>query len=177
MRVPKTILLVALVGLISSTGWTQYGAPGGNWPHYAGDHGSTKYSALSQIDARNFSDLEVLWRWTSVDEAVEDEAPFKPFHLRATPLVINGVAYMSTGLSQVAAIDLHSGETLWVRDPKSYERGMVTHGSFNTGASSIGPTVWKSESSLPPAAVNSFRSMRGRENPIPNSPMGAGWIC
>ena len=128
MRVPKTILLVALVGLISSTGWTQYGAPGGNWPHYAGDHGSTKYSALSQIDARNFSDLEVLWRWTSVDEAVEDEAPFKPFHLRATPLVINGVAYMSTGLSQVAAIDLHSGETLWVHDPKSYERGMVTHG-------------------------------------------------
>ena len=130
MTVPKTIVLVALVGLIASTAWGQYGAPGEDWPHYGGDQGSTKYSPLDQIKASNFEDIEVLWRWESPDKDLEDKAPFKPFHLRATPIVIDGVAYLSTGLSQVAAIDLHSGETLWVHDPKSYERGMVTHGIF-----------------------------------------------
>ena len=130
MTIPKTIMLAALVGLIAGTAQGQYGAPGEDWPHYAGDQGSTKYSPLDQIDAENFKDLEVRWRWDSPDKALEGKTLFKPFHLRATPLVIDGVAYLSTGLSQVAALDLHTGETLWVHDPKSYERGMVTHGLF-----------------------------------------------
>ena len=41
----------------------QDGASNGEWPAYAGDGGSTKYSALSQIDRDNVGDLEVAWRW------------------------------------------------------------------------------------------------------------------
>lgn len=106
----------------------QYGAPGQDWPHYAGDQGSTKYSGLSQISENNFNDLEVLWRWTSPDEAILDEAPLNPYQFRATPIVVDGVAYVSTALSQVSAVDIHTGETLWSHDPESYKRGMVTHG-------------------------------------------------
>ena len=108
--------------------WAQHGAPNGNWPHYAGDHGSTKYSALDQIDARNFEKVEVLWRWTSPDANLEDVTSFKPYDYRATPLVVDGIAYTATSLSQVAAIELSTGETLWVHNPESYERGPVTHG-------------------------------------------------
>jgi quinoprotein glucose dehydrogenase len=122
--------VAALCLLLSGVSWAQYGAPDGNWPHYAGDQGSTKYSALEQIDAGNFDEVEVLWRWTSPDSRLEEMTQFKPFHLRATPLVIDGVAYMSTGLSQVAAFEIETGDTLWVHDPKSYDRGMVTHGLF-----------------------------------------------
>lgn len=128
MNIAKITLLVPAVFLVAGTAWSQFGAPGEDWPHYAGDHGSTKYSPLSQINAENFENLEVAWRWASVDDAIEDQSPLTPFHLRATPIVIDGVAYVSTGLSQVAALDIETGETLWVHNPKSYERGMVTHG-------------------------------------------------
>ncbi len=125
LRLMATVMLAILA---ASTANAQYGAPGEDWPHYAGDQGSTKYSPLDQIDTKNFGDLEVLWRWDSADNALEGKAPFEPFHFRATPIVIDGIAYLSTGLSQVAAVDLASGETLWVHDPESYERGPVTHG-------------------------------------------------
>lgn len=108
----------------------QYGAKDGDWKHYSGDQGSTRYAGLSQINEKNFKDLEVLWRWQSPDDQLKDLTRFKPYVLRATPIVIDGVAYMSTGMSQVAAIDVVTGETLWVHDPKSYERGMVTHSMF-----------------------------------------------
>jgi quinoprotein glucose dehydrogenase len=109
----------------------QYGAPAnGDWPHYGGDQGSTKYSPLSQINAANFKNLRVAWRWESADKELESKTSTRPYHLRATPVVKNGIAYMSTGLSQIAAIDVTTGETLWVHDPESYKRGPATHGMF-----------------------------------------------
>ena len=67
MNIAKITLLVPAVFLVAGTAWSQFGAPGEDWPHYAGDHGSTKYSPLSQINAENFENLEVAWRWASVD--------------------------------------------------------------------------------------------------------------
>jgi quinoprotein glucose dehydrogenase len=124
----KFFLLLFAGCLIASTARGQYGAPGQNWPHYAGDQGATKYSSLSQIDARNFGKLEVLWRWTSPDEKLLNDVSLNPYQFRATPIVVDGVAYVSTALSQVSAIDIHTGETFWTHDPESYKRGMVTHG-------------------------------------------------
>ena len=108
----------------------QQGSTEGEWHHYGGDHGSTKYSALDQIDADNFLELEVAWRWESVDTQLEESTRFRPGMLRGTPLMVGGVLFLPTGLSQVAAIDAGTGETLWVHDPHSYEKGMITHGMF-----------------------------------------------
>ena len=106
----------------------QTGVKGGEWPHYAGDSGSTKYAALDQIDRNNFAQLEVAWRWQSADERLpEGTSPLEPGHLRGTPLMLDGVIYMPTGLSQVAALDAATGKELWVYDPKSYERGIPVH--------------------------------------------------
>ena len=122
-----TMALIGLFALLSAVApvYGQSGAADGQWAHYAGDHGSSKYTPLDQIDRDNFQNLEVLWRWESVDKQLEDKTDFKPYMLRATPIVSGGVAYMATGLSQIAAINMDNGETLWVHDPKSYERGRV----------------------------------------------------
>ena len=46
----------------------QHGAKAdGEWPTYGGDLGNTKYSPLDQIDADNFGNLKVVWRWQSAD--------------------------------------------------------------------------------------------------------------
>ena len=40
---------------------------GGEWRHACGDHSSAKYTALSQIDSSNISELEIARRWQSAD--------------------------------------------------------------------------------------------------------------
>ncbi len=107
-----------LIGLPVSA---QRGTEGGEWPHYAGDSGSTKYSPLEQIDRDNFEDLEIAWRWESADALLESETEIRPFHLRGTPLMKDGVVYMPTGMAQVAALDPASGEMLWRYDPLDYK--------------------------------------------------------
>ena len=143
-------MCVMLLGTAPSL--AQQGATNGEWRSYGGDLGSTKYAPLAQIDADNFNDLEIAWRWTSVDgflsktmpdgsewwgsydaliKALTDETPdlYRVGHppnrsnLQATPLMIGGVLYFNTPLSQGVAVDATTGETLWVFNPKSYEEG------------------------------------------------------
>ena len=99
---------------------------GGEWPAYAGTYAAARYSPLAQIDHGNAKDLHVAWRWKSPDMAIKEANP-KVGPTRAnesTPLMVGGVLYTSTSLSQVAAIDAASGETKWVFDPKIYENGL-----------------------------------------------------
>ena len=35
----------------------------GEWPTYSGDIAGTRYSPLDQIDAQNFDELEITWRF------------------------------------------------------------------------------------------------------------------
>ncbi|MEE2777439.1 MAG: pyrroloquinoline quinone-dependent dehydrogenase [Acidobacteriota bacterium] len=126
-RLHSRLVTVAIAGLVSFAATGQEGAPGEDWPHYAGDRGSTKYSPLDQIDRDNFASLEVAWRWRSVDDRLADATEMRPGYFRGTPLKIGNRVFQPTGLSQVAAIDAGSGETLWVYDPRSYGRGPVVH--------------------------------------------------
>ena len=41
----------------------------------------------------------------------------------ATPLMVDGVLYLSTALYRGAAVDARTGQTLWVYDPRTYEAG------------------------------------------------------
>ncbi len=59
--------------LMSASAVAQYGSVGGEWRSYGGDVGGTKYSSLDQIDAANFSSLELAWSWTTVDAMLSME--------------------------------------------------------------------------------------------------------
>jgi quinoprotein glucose dehydrogenase len=137
----RNVLKRHVVGMLS--GWAllaaptmaaaQYGATDGEWRSYGGDLGSTKYSPLDQIDATNFGDLRVAWRWESADGALDldtirETVPNIQFRMfQATPLMVEGVLYLSTALHQVAAVDAATGETLWLHDPEAYLGGRPTH--------------------------------------------------
>jgi quinoprotein glucose dehydrogenase len=120
--VPSKCFLVAVLAAawLPSSALGQAGAAGGEWRHHGGDQGSTKYSALSQIDSENFSRLEVAWRWESADSRLGDDVGYQAGHFRATPLVVGGVMYAATSHGQVAALDPGTGKELWVYDPRSY---------------------------------------------------------
>jgi len=132
--------------------WQTYGTENGEWRSYAGNIAGRKYSPLDQIDAGNFSRLEIAWEWASVDQHVSRTTPDggewyavlativeslvadtpnlyrdgqspNPSRFQATPLMIDGVLYFNTPLSQGVAVDATTGETLWVFNPKTYEEG------------------------------------------------------
>jgi quinoprotein glucose dehydrogenase len=82
----------------------------GEWPTYAGDLRSTHYSPLAQIDASNFSKLEVAWRFKTDSLGTRPE-----YKLEGTPLMAKGVVYATAGTRRsVVALDAQTGELLWV---------------------------------------------------------------
>ena len=113
----------------------------GDWLVYAADKASSRYSALDQINAENFSELEVAWRWETVDQPVLDaDTTLWTGQNESTPLAVDGILYTSTSLSQVAAIDGATGETIWTYDPGTYRNGSPP----NLGFIHRGVAYWES---------------------------------
>ena len=89
------------------------------WPTYAGNWDASKYRPLDQINASNFNQLEVVWRFKT------DHIGNRPeFKLEGTPLEIGGVIYATAGSRRgVIALDAGSGELLWVHGEHEGARG------------------------------------------------------
>ncbi|MFV1988611.1 MAG: PQQ-binding-like beta-propeller repeat protein, partial [Gemmatimonadota bacterium] len=120
-RAPQIGAASTTVGLVLFLASPLLGQAGtdGEWRYYGGDAGSTRYSALDQIDATNVASLEVAWRWTSANFGPRPEA-----YMRVTPLYVDGVVYTTAGYRRaVVAIDGGTGETLWMYRLDEGERG------------------------------------------------------
>ena len=89
-------------------------AVGQQWPAYGADKAGTKYSPLDQINRDTVHDLQVVWRQSTIPDAVrQGNTTRAPAHSQNTPLMVDGLLYVSTGLGTVAALDATSGEVVW----------------------------------------------------------------
>jgi len=80
----------------------------GEWRYWGADAWSTRYSPLDQINAANFSSLQVAWTWNA-NAFGEDE------YYRTTPIYANGRLFAVTSTRRVAVgLDPATGETLWM---------------------------------------------------------------
>ena len=97
----------------------QSGAANGEWRNYGGDLGHTRYAPLDQIDASNFSKLEVAWRFKT-----DSLGPRPEFQFESTPLMVKGVVYTTAGSRRAAvALDAATGEMLWLHSENEGARG------------------------------------------------------
>ena len=80
----------------------------GNWLTYGGSWQEQRYSKLKDINADNVSALKPAWT-VQFDTGRGQEA---------TPLVVDGVMYVSTSWSKVYALDAATGRQIWFYDPK-----------------------------------------------------------
>lgn len=79
-----------------------------DWPSYGLDYAETRFSKLKQIDTANVGQLGLAWSYNlESTRGVE-----------ATPLVVDGVMYVTASWSIVHAIDVRSGKKLWTFDPQ-----------------------------------------------------------
>jgi quinoprotein glucose dehydrogenase len=133
--------LLVLFGLAASAVGKGQTAKSGevDWPFYGGDQEGTKYSTLSQIDAKTVSGLRVAWTWKT-GEADLPQYGSKPGMFEVTPLMIDNVLYLSTPYNKVVALKAGTGEVIWSYDPKSYELGQPANG---TGWVHRGVAAWR----------------------------------
>ncbi|MCB2087305.1 MAG: PQQ-dependent dehydrogenase, methanol/ethanol family [Sphingomonadaceae bacterium] len=80
----------------------------GEWLTYGRDYGEQRFSPLEQISADNVGELGLAWS-VDLDTARGQEA---------TPLVHDGVMYITTAWSKVKAFDAATGAVKWEYDPE-----------------------------------------------------------
>ena len=150
-------LLVGLAGLLQ-----QLAGPGAarEWPVYAADPAATHYSPLADINRGNIDRLGVAWEWAA-GEADLPEFGTRPGNFQNTPLMIDGVLYVSTPYNRVVALDPESGRERWAYDPKAYADGQPPNG---TGFVHRGVAAWRDGSSTGsgPGALRIFVASRYR---------------
>ena len=98
------------------------------WAVYAADQAATHYSPLADITRDNVTQLKVAWEWRPGEDAIQ-EFGTRPGNFQNTPLMIDGVRYVSTPNNRVVALDAESGKELWSYDPKAYADGQPPNGT------------------------------------------------
>src|SRR5262245_13621832 len=92
------------------------------WRAYGGDLRHQHYSPLAEINATNFTRLEVAWRFKT-----DSLGPRPEFKLEGTPLMVNGVLYTTAGTRRsVIALDAATGELRWAHSEREGARAAAS---------------------------------------------------
>ncbi len=104
-----------------------------DWLTYSGSYDGQRYSRLDQINRGNVKELKLQWvfQLPTVETVVE-----------TTPLVVNGIMYLTQPPNDVLALDARLGQLLW-----SYRRELppklaVCCGLVNRGVAILGDRVY-----------------------------------
>ena len=104
-----------------------------DWPVYGHDPGGTRFSPLAQITRANVARLNVVWRYHTGEPVIE--ASRQP-SLQVTPIVVDGVMYVSTPVGKVMALEPGTGREIWRFDARVDPKG--GYGDF----ANRGVTTW-----------------------------------
>ncbi|MXY25716.1 MAG: PQQ-binding-like beta-propeller repeat protein [Acidobacteria bacterium] len=105
----------------------------GDWMNYRRTYDVTGFSPLDQINRDNVGDLRMVWAWS-----VRDNSRWVP-----TPIVANGLMYVSEGSGRVIAFDAVSGDVAWMHTrsyPEDIEKSQAL--GRHRGVSVYGDTIY-----------------------------------
>lgn len=104
-------------GLVAAPVAAAAPAPAGkDWPNYGGDYYNRRYSSLDQINTTNVKDLKAAWKFHI---GFGD----KPSSFETTPVVIDGVMYITSGRNDVWALGAKNGNVKWEYHPNFQNLG------------------------------------------------------
>jgi membrane-bound PQQ-dependent dehydrogenase (glucose/quinate/shikimate family) len=103
-----------LLLVILCPGWAQ------EWQFYGGDAGGSRFSSLRQINRQNVGALKRAWTY-HIGEMnrgnATDRHRIAPFE--TTPVVVDGMLYLTTPSNRVIALDAETGKEIWTFDPQA----------------------------------------------------------
>ncbi len=103
-----------------------------NWLMYSGQYNSQRHSRLTAIDKSNVDQLEV--KWVKQLETLAD--------VETTPLVVDGVMYLTQSPSNVLALDASTGSQFWTYEHTLPEKLSLCCGRQNRGVAILGETLF-----------------------------------
>jgi alcohol dehydrogenase (cytochrome c) len=103
-----------------------------NWLLYSGSYASQRYSLLKQIDPANAKNLELKW--------VFQAQSLQKFE--TTPLVVDGIMYLTQSPNDVVAVDAKSGRAFWIYHYATSPAARPCCGIVNRGLAILGDTLF-----------------------------------
>ena len=136
----RIAILLSLVSLASSALHSQVSADRlvraadepQNWLMYSGTYSGQRYSPLRQVDAANIKNLEMKW--------VFQAQSLNSF--LATPLVVDGVMYLTQAPNDVIALDARTGRVFWTYHYNPAPGRLCCRGLVNRGLAILGDTLF-----------------------------------
>jgi alcohol dehydrogenase (cytochrome c) len=103
-----------------------------NWLTYSGNYSSHRHSRLAQITTRNVNQLELKW--------VFQAQSLQTFE--SSPLVVDGVMYLTQPPDDVVALDARTGRIFWVYPYNAAPDSRLCCGAVNRGLAILGDTLF-----------------------------------
>ncbi len=128
-----TICVALMFCLLACTTTPTHDAdPTRTWSVYLGDHGSSQYSSLTQINRSNVDSLAVAWSYTTGDADSAGRT-----QIQTNPIVVGDVLFGVSPRIKIFALDAATGQERWTFDP------------FASGAVAEGPSILRGVSYWP----------------------------
>lgn len=86
-----------------------------NWEFHGHSPGEQRFSPLSQVSTENVKDLKLAWYFDLPNDG----------GMQATPIVVDGVIYVTAAWSRVYALNAETGKLLWTYDPQVQRASLV----------------------------------------------------
>jgi alcohol dehydrogenase (cytochrome c) len=116
------------MGTVSQDLLNRAAGDGNNFLHTNGNYHQTRYYPNRQINVSNVSKLRPAWMFqTEVKESLE-----------TTPIVVNGIMYVTTAFDHVYALDARTGEQIW-----HYKHAMGPITTYCCGPNNRGVAVYQ----------------------------------
>src|SRR5262245_32392534 len=103
-----------------------------NWLTYSGSYSGLRYSPLDRITPQNVKNLKLQWVY---------QAPVSG-NWQTSPLVVDGVMYLTQRLNDVVALDATTGRAFWIYRYTPAADRIVCCGANNRGLAILGNTLF-----------------------------------
>src|SRR5262245_13167021 len=127
-RVLSILAVGALAGLSLTAAQRGETSRQVEWRYYGGDQGGMKYSALTDINPQNVHNLQQAWQWKHWETPLPEYKTIPGF-FESTPLMLDGVLYVTTPYNSIAAVDAETGKEIWRFDGEAYKLGQLLSSS------------------------------------------------
>lgn len=116
MRRTIFLLLLIICGLLNVAD-AQKKKTSVDWSAYGRDAGGSRFSPLDQINRANVAKLQIAWTYHTGAEEVK-AAGARNAAFESTPILVDGMLYLTTPYSRVIALDPATGKERWTFDPQ-----------------------------------------------------------
>jgi len=103
-----------------------------NWLTYSGNYSGQRYSPLRLVNPSNVKNLEMKW--------VFQARSLQSFS--ATPLVVDGIMYVTQAPNDLVALDAVTGRVFWIYSHRPSPGRLCCRGQVNRGVAILGDTLF-----------------------------------